>query len=50
MVLWIIIGAVAKVSGYGDSNYTGWWLKRNPLKNDGVRQWEGLDIPYIMEK
>jgi uncharacterized membrane protein YfhO len=20
---------------------TGWWLSPTPLKNDGVRQWEG---------
>jgi len=26
---------------------TGWWLKKNILKNDGVRQWVSDDIPYM---
>ena len=31
-----------------NNNQVGGWP--TPLKNDGVRQWEGLYIPYIMEK
>jgi hypothetical protein len=27
----------------------GWWLKNHRLKNDGVRQWEGLFEIYEME-
>ena len=29
----------------------GWWFQPTPLKNDGVRQWEGWHTiyPYIME-
>ena len=31
-----------------NNHQVGGWP--TPLKNDGVRQWEGLYIPYIMEK
>ena len=29
---------------------TGWWCNVPILKNDGVRQWEGLFIPYMKWK
>ena len=31
-------------------NITGWWLSPTPLKYDGVRQWEGCQPIYDMEK
>ena len=34
----------------GIYDHTGWWFQPTPLKNDGVRQWEGLYIPYLKWK
>ena len=30
--------------------YTGWWFKKNILKNDGLRQWGWDDIPFMKWK